>query len=172
MQRRYALALVVGLVLVTGLVAAGAAFYEPNDPDGSAVLHDGEERVTTIDLEIADDGDERYLGLSNHDSLADDEGMLFVYDQAANHTFVMRGMDFGIDIVYVDSEGCVTSVNPAPKPGPNEDGSEQEYPGYGQYVIEVPIGVASDAGIEAGDPARIEYGNVTVDGTESTCFES
>jgi trk system potassium uptake protein TrkA len=114
----------------------------------------------------------QYVGLGDHENLSDDEGMVFVYDHEANRTFVMRSMSFGIDIVYVDSEGCITSVNPAPEPGPNENGEEQEYPGYGQYVIEVPIGVVSDAGIDRGDPVRIEYANTTVDGTDAHCFES
>jgi len=171
-QRRYVLTLVVGLLLAVLLIAAGAALYEPSDPEGSAVIYDGDKRVATVDLEIADDQDERWEGLSTHDSLADDEGMLFVYDEPGNHTFVMRQMDFGIDIIYVDANGCITSVNPAPEPGPNETGSNQEYPGYGQYVIEVPIGLASENGIAAGDPVRIEYGGTTVDGAEETCFES
>lgn len=172
MQRRYVLILAVGLALVLGLLASGVVFDGATGPEeGNVVLYDGEQRVATINASIADDDQERHVGLSDHDSLADDEGMLFAYDSPHNLTFVMREMSFGIDIVYVDWEGCITSVNPAPEPGPDEVGAEQEYPGYGQYVIEVPIGVASDADIDAGDPMRLEYGNTTVDGTDAECFE-
>jgi uncharacterized membrane protein (UPF0127 family) len=171
-QRRSALILGVGLLLVVGLVAAGLVLYEPEDPDGNVELYDGDDRVATIDAEVADEFQEQYVGLGDHDSLADDEGMLFVYERAANRTFVMRSMSFGIDIIYVDGDGCVTTVHAAPEPGPGEDGEDQEYPGYGQYVIEVPMGVASDAGVDRGDPVRIEYGDTTVDGTEAGCFES
>jgi len=172
-QRREVFILALGGLLIAGFLAAGVVLYEPADADGgTVVLYDDEERVATIDAEIADEWKERTLGLSAHESLPDDEGMLFVYESPGNHTYVMREMDFGIDIVYVDERGCITSVNPAPEPGPNEVGENQRYPGYGQYVIEVPIGVASDAGIEAGDPVRIEYENATVDGRDAGCFES
>jgi len=172
-QRRYVLVLAVGSLLILGLLASGIVFAGAEGPEeGKVVLYDAEERVATINATIADDDQERYVGLSDHSSLADDEGMLFVYDEPQNLTFVMREMSFGIDIVYVDSDGCVTSVNPAPKPGPGEDGEDQKYPGFGQYVIEVPIGVATDAGVEAGDPVRIEYDDTTIDGTETDCFGS
>ena len=172
MQRREGLLLAVGVVLIVGLLAAGVVLYEPSNPSGNVELYDGENRVALIDAEVADEFQEQYVGLGDHDDLADDEGMLFVYEQEANRTFVMRSMAFGIDIIYVDSDGCITSINPAPEPGPNENGEEQEYPGYGQYVIEVPIGVASDNGVDRGDPVRIEYANTTVDGTDADCFES
>lgn len=172
MQRRYVLILAVGLALVVALLASGVVFDGATGPDdGNVVLYDGEQRVATVNASIADDDQERYVGLSDHDSLADDEGMLFVFDSPGERTFVMREMSFGIDIVYVDAEGCVTSVQAAPEPGPDEDGEEQEYPGTGQYVIEVPIGVASDAGVDAGDPVRLEYDDTTVDGTDAECFE-
>ncbi|AGN00057.1 hypothetical protein L593_00510 [Salinarchaeum sp. Harcht-Bsk1] len=173
MQRRAGIVLAIGVALIVGLLAAGVTLYESEDTtSGNVVLYDGDERIATINASVADEFQEQYVGLGDHDDLADDEGMLFVYEHPANRTFVMRSMAFGIDIIYVDSEGCITSVNPAPEPGPDENGEDQEYPGYGQYVIEVPIGVASDAGVERGDPVRIEYGNTTVDGRGTDCFES
>jgi len=143
------------------------------DPDAEAtvVFYRCYDPVATVHGPVSDTHSERYTGLSEHDSLADDEGMLFVYDEPDDLTYVMRRMDFGIDIVYVDEDGCVTDVHAAPRPGPDEDGSEQEYPGYGQYVVEVPIGVATDAGIAEGDPVWIQYDGTVVDG-RGDCFDS
>jgi len=77
--------------------------------------------------------------------------MLFMYDSSGNRTFVMREMDFGIDIIYADSEGVITSIHHADAPGPDEDGNNQQYPGQGQYVLEINKGWTTARDIEAGD---------------------
>jgi len=166
-------AIVLGVLLILGVLGAGLAMNDSSYyPEGNAIVYDGDEPVATVNVTVADDSEERYVGLSEHDSLPADEGMLFVYEEERELTFVMRNMDFGIDIIYVDSEGCITGVNPAPEPGPDEVGENQRYPGEGQYVLEVNLGVASDNGVEAGDPVRFEYDGTVVDGTEADCFES
>lgn len=166
----YALGILT-VVLAVGLAIAAAPSNPGVDGDGNAtvVLSDGTETVAEIDAELAATDEERYTGLSEHESLADDEGMLFVHQDEGDLTYVMRNMDFGIDILFVDSDGCITAAHAAPEPGPDEDGSEQRYSGHGQYVVEVNIGVATDAGVEAGDPVRLEYEDTVVDGTDANC---
>lgn len=181
MHGRRAFALVVLGVLAVGLVGVAAITVLPADllaandqvgADGPSVtFYDGDAHVTTVAVEISDTAEERYVGLSQHDSLAENRGMLFVYERPDDHTYVMRSMDFGIDIVFVDADGCVREVHAAPEPGPDQNGENQRYPGYGQYVVEVPIGVVSDAGVEAGDPVRIEYDDQVIDG-RGDCFDS
>lgn len=82
--------------------------------------------------------------------------MLFVYDKPSNHTFVMRDMDFGIDIVYVDAHRRITRIHRAPEPPEDADGEEFRYPGYGQYVLEVNLGWTARHNISEGDRIRIE----------------
>lgn len=100
---------------------------------------------------IADTASLRYTGLSDTESLPDDRGMLFVFDSVDDHTFVMREMDFGIDIVYADADGTITTIHHAPEPGPDENGNQQRYPGRGQYVLEVNKDWTTERGIEEGD---------------------
>ena len=136
----------------------------PTPPDGAeddevfpgyemttvAVRTPGGELLGWVRAAIADTQQLRYTGLSDTDSLPDHYGMLFVYDEVDDRTFVMREMDFGIDIVYADDEGVITEIHHAPEPGPGEDGSEQRYPGRGQYVLEVNSGWTTDRGVEVG----------------------
>ncbi|WP_144921154.1 DUF192 domain-containing protein [Halorubrum salsamenti] len=106
---------------------------------------------------IARTGDDRGRGLSDAPSLPENAGMLFVFPEPRDSlTFIMPDMDFGIDIVYVDAERTITRIHNAPEPGPNEDGSEQEYDGSGQYVLEVPYEWTDRRGVEVGDSLAFE----------------
>ena len=115
-----------------------------------AVTPEGDE-LGSVTAAIADTRDRRVLGLSDTEELPDDRGMLFVYESVADRTFVMREMDFGIDIVYADADGTITEIHHAPAPGPDEDGEEQRYPGRGQYVLEVTYEWTSERGVGEGD---------------------
>jgi uncharacterized membrane protein (UPF0127 family) len=131
-------------------------------------IHPGYEttevRVTTpegdllgsVTAAIADTPDLRYTGLSDTESLPKDRGMLFVYESVDDHTYVMRRMDFGLDIVYADDEGVITSIHHASAPGPDEDGEDQAYPGRGQYVLEVDYEWTTERGVETGDVLRFD----------------
>lgn len=57
---------------------------------------------TRLFLEVADTHQKRLQGLSGRKSLSEDRGMLFVFPGPAFHSFVMRGMNFPIDIVWFD----------------------------------------------------------------------
>ncbi|WP_247002756.1 DUF192 domain-containing protein [Halosolutus gelatinilyticus] len=112
-------------------------------PDGEAL---GE-----VTAAIADTPELQATGLSDTDELPEDRGMLFVFDSVDEREFIMPDMSFGIDIVFADDEGVITGIHHAPEPGPNEDGSEQVYPGTGQYVLEVVYEWTADRGVGEGD---------------------
>ena len=117
---------------------------------------EGEARGS-VTAAIADTDDKRLLGLSDAESLPEEGGMLFVYDAPRQSlTYVMREMDFGIDIVFVDGDREITRIHNAPEPGPNEDGEAQQYDGSGQYVLEVPYEWTDRHGVEVGDSLRFD----------------
>ena len=129
--------------------------YETTEVE--AVSEDGSD-LGSVTAAVADTGELRYTGLSDTESLPEDRGMLFVYGSVADRTFVMRRMDFGIDIVYADSAGTITKIHHAPAPGPDEDGNDQRYPGRGQYVLEVNYEWTTRHGVEAGDRLEFDLG--------------
>jgi uncharacterized membrane protein (UPF0127 family) len=132
------------------------AYADYATTDVEARTADGD-LLGTVTAAVAETGDQRRLGLSDAETLPEDAGMLFVFPAPQDSlTFVMREMDFGIDIVYADAEGTVVEIHNAPEPGPNEDGSEQEYPGSGRYVLEVPYKWTDRHGVETGDELAFE----------------
>ncbi|MFB6207295.1 MAG: DUF192 domain-containing protein [Haloglomus sp.] len=105
---------------------------------------------------VAESYQQKYTGLSKTESLPPNRGMLFPYDEPGRHTYVMRGMDFGIDIVYIGANGTITRIHHAPEPPEGTDGSDVEYPGYGQYVLEVNYNWTTRHNVTVGDKVRIE----------------
>lgn len=137
-------------------------------PSPPPAAHEGYDQttVTVLDAEadtelgrveaaVADNGSLRYTGLSDTEELPEDRGMLFVHERERDLTYVMREMDFGIDIVFVAENGTITAIHHAPAPGPDEDGGDRGYSGTGRYVLEVNYEWTAERGIEAGD--RIEF---------------
>ena len=161
----------VAVVCAIGLIAFSVGIIGPLLGDGydptagsdeyertNVTVVDGETgaELGTVEAAVADTFVKRYLGLSGTERLPEDAGMLFVHDSSGEYNYVMRDMSFGLDIVFVAPNGTITTIHGAPEPGPDEDGTAQEYPGRGQYVLEVNRGWAAERGIEAGDEVRFE----------------
>ena len=110
---------------------------------------------TSFVVELAVTPAERNLGLSGHPPLADNEGMLFVFENEAKWTFWMKEMLFPLDMLWIDA-GCtvVDITENALKPEPEQ--ALQDLPRYfpktlAQYVLEVNSGTAEQTGISVGD---------------------
>lgn len=143
-----------GVVLyAAGLIPPSVLGTTPGNYDRTTVtVYDAENgsALGEVDVRVADTYRKKYVGLSATESLPANEGMLFTYDSPGNHTYVMRDMDFGIDIVYVGADGRITGINHAPLDG------DYEHPGYGQYVLEVNLHWTTDHGVEVGDRVEID----------------
>lgn len=157
MKRRGVLA-TLGSVAVAGCVDGmplrdgdSEAVFPGYEMTNLAVRTPDGELLGEVRTSIADTDTLRYTGLSDTDDLPTLYGMLFVFEDVDDRTFVTREMDFGIDIIYADEDGTITEIHHAPKPGPDEDGEEQQYPGRGQYVLETNIHWTTEREIEEGD---------------------
>jgi len=134
----------VATVLATAAGAAAAcapATVELRGDFGSA-------RFT---VEVADEPDERSVGLMNRESMPASAGMLFVYEAPQRATFWMKNTLIPLDMIFADVTGTVTGVheNAVPLDETVIDGG----PGV-QYVLEINGGLAGAMGIDAGDEMR------------------
>lgn len=151
-------ALVLAIV-VAGVLAGVVPVPVLSDYDQAAVvIHDENGTVLgRVQVRVADTFAKRYTGLSDTASLGPNEGMLFVYDDPANRTFVMRDMAFPLDIIFVGGDRQITAIAHAPVPPPGTD--EQEltpYRGRAQWVLEVNYNWTVSHGVTAGDHVTIE----------------
>lgn len=107
----------------------------------------------TLTVDVADSFSQRYVGLSRTDSLGADEGMLFAYGSEDTRDIGMRNMDFGLDVLYIGSNGTVRTVETLDAPsGPVEYYlTYDSTAGTGQYILEVPAGWSTEHGVSRGD---------------------
>ena len=128
--------------------------------EATVTVHDeNNTTLATVDVRIADTEHERWVGLSETDTLEDGEGMLFIHENTGTYTYVMpddddRNMSFPLDIIFIDADGQITTVHHAPL-AENADNPNQGYRGQGQYVLEVPYGWTNETGIGVGDRVSI-----------------
>jgi len=102
-------------------------------------------------VEIADDDDERNRGLMFRQSLADDHGMLFHFQQAERASFWMRNTPLSLDIIFIGVDGRILNI--AERTTPYSD-APVPATGMTRGVLEIRGGRASELGIRAGDRVR------------------
>jgi uncharacterized membrane protein (UPF0127 family) len=158
-RRRTLVAAGVGVVLLLSLYAIypPLPLVDSGEYDRTTVTLVAENgtELAEVDVRVADTREQRRIGLSRTDSLADGEGMLFVHPEPGSYGYVMRNMSFGLDIVVLDTDGTVTTIHDAPEP---EGEYEETYAGYGRYVLEVPRGYTERVGLAEGDRVEIPEG--------------
>ena len=108
--------------------------------------------IKTIDIEIADNDYETQTGLMYRDSMADNQGMLFVFPEAAIHTFYMKNTRIALDIIYIGDNKKIVSIHKNAKPF---DNSSLPSKAPAQYVLELNAGLSDAWQLEVGD--RIDY---------------
>ena len=121
-----------------------------------------EARITVgqspLTVQLAISSAQQSLGLGYRNGLAENTGMLFVFDAPQIQTFWMKGMRFCLDIVWVSSTqviGAAESVCPDPAGIADADRPVQTSPAPVQYVLEVPAGWLKQHGYGAGTPVNL-----------------
>ncbi len=100
-------------------------------------------------MEVADTDFLREKGLSEHNPLALNQGMIFIFDKPDIYKFWMKDMNFPLDIIWVSEDMRITHIERwlAPETYPKEYSSTLP----SKYVIEVNAGVSDYLGLKIGD---------------------
>lgn len=151
------------LIVALTAIAATRLGFLPDLTDqeelAEVTVFDGDGQVlATIYARIADNFTERYQGLSGTENLEEGRGMLFVFDWEGRRNFVMRGMNYGLDMIFIGSDLTITAIHEAPLPPEGTpEGELTVYSGRAQWVLEVPLGYSSSKDISVGDRVEINY---------------
>ncbi len=98
-------------------------------------------------IEIADAPDERARGLMFRQTMADDHGMLFIFENTRPVGFWMKNTPMPLDLIFVGEDGKVRAVLPGEPFSTAPIGPKEPV----RFVLEVKRGIAAKAGIDAGD---------------------
>ena len=122
-----------------------------------AAVRVGGQAVYTVD--VAATPEDRQRGLSGRETMAQDEGMLFVFEEERSLHFWMKDMRFPLDIIWIDGRCELVGVSAdVPTPPPNADSADiprANSPAPAMYVLEVNAGEWARNGMSAGD--RVEF---------------
>ena len=102
----------------------------------------GEKNVVA---ELAVSSVERVKGLSGRPTLADNEGLFFVFPHDSRHGIWMKDMRFAIDIIWLDHNLRIVDI--AREVSPETFPKVFEPKGDSRYVLEVPHGFSDLASI-------------------------
>ena len=157
---RMAAILVVIGALVLKLVTGCGSTFTTSGPEAQ-FTKEGElsffrqattEKITQIDIEIADTPAERTQGLMNRHSLPQNGGMLFIFDSAQLLSFWMKDTFISLDMVFVNDLKEIVSIAKHTTPLSEALISSQK---PAMYVVEVNAGFCDTHGIKEGD--RIDF---------------
>ena len=154
----------IALVLMLPLLVASfrpQSANRSNISDGTQFKDDGQliflkhgtnATIKLIQIQIADNNDERTQGLMWRKYMPEDDGMLFIFDDEEPLTFWMKNTYIPLDMVFADKSGKIVSIYPEATPL-----SEASIPSVkpAKYVVEVNGGFCARHGITPGD--KIEY---------------
>ena len=113
-----------------------------------------------VTCEVADEPGERNQGLMYREELPLDRGMLFVYETPKDLSFWMKNTLIPLDIIFIDENGVVLSVEEAEvEPSDTPDSELTRYRSItpAKWVVEINWGLSEQYGIGNGTQVSIQY---------------
>jgi uncharacterized membrane protein (UPF0127 family) len=143
-----AIVVVAATVFATSGSAENRAMVLPVDPVPLVAETAG--GPSKFSIEVADDVNERSLGLMFREDLPADRGMLFVFEETRPVGFWMKNTPLPLDLIFIGDDGKVKAIRQG-EPlseaviAPND---------AVRFVLELNAGTASARKIETGDQMR------------------
>lgn len=106
--------------------------------------------VIDVDVEIADDDEERVQGLMFRKNLNRDSGMLFVFENEGYQTFWMKNTLIPLDMIFIDKGFEIVDIKNA-VPCEEEPCKLYKSSKPAKYVLEVNSGFAIKNNVKIGD---------------------
>ena len=101
---------------------------------------------------------EQTKGLSGRTGLAENQGMLFVFDTPGKYLFWMKDMRFPIDMIWLGADFKIVYLkkNASPQLYPETYGPGLK-DGEAKYVLEVPAGFSAKNNLQVGESVQFTY---------------
>jgi uncharacterized protein len=141
-------ALVIALLLAS--CKGGAAPAQGNAMPEPAVRFETPRGPWVVGVEVARTAQQRARGLMFRPDLPRDRGMLFVFDETAEHPFWMRNTLISLDLIFLGDDRRVVGVVANAQPRTD---TMRSIDGPSRYVVEVGGGEAAAHAVGPGTRA-------------------
>ncbi len=150
MKRTLAVSMAAALAAAT-LTVLTHAQAEQSGPHADVALPDR----TIIRAEIAATEPERERGLMFRESLGQNAGMLFVFDEPGLHAFWMKNTLIPLDMLWLDLGGRIVSIAESAQPCKTPECPTYPPHAPASYVLEVNAGFTRKHQLRVGDTLAI-----------------
>lgn len=146
--------LLASIIIIVMLLIVSMPFLKPkNELSKLAVL--GGRGEITFDVEIADSGIKRAIGLMNRTSLAEKSGMLFIFGSENTVSFWMKNTLIPLDMIFISEKGEILNIKRQAQPCKTLDCETYSSGQPVKYVLEINGGLTDRLGIKEGDKVNI-----------------
>jgi uncharacterized membrane protein (UPF0127 family) len=142
----YTFLLIFFLAITAGVLLALKIIGTNINKEPQVKFHNG-----IVYVEMAETTEQRNQGLSDRTNLAQNHGMLFVFDTPGNYSFWMNKMNFNLDFVYFNNKEVVDVIKNVPYPKDGETPASVKSEKQFDKLLEINAGVADLLKIKIGD---------------------
>jgi len=136
------------------LVGLGLILYSfSNDPDSVGSFVKINDKV--INVEVSDNFQERLQGLMNRESMDENSGMIFIFEEEKQQTFWMKNTLIPLDLIFVNSNLEIVDIKKDFKPCEEDPCIVYTSQAPAFYVIEVNAGYSDKNNIQIGDSIEL-----------------
>jgi uncharacterized membrane protein (UPF0127 family) len=104
-----------------------------------------------VNVDVVSTPQDLQKGLQGKAGLAENQGMLFVFDEDTFEHFWMKDMKFAIDMIWIDSQKRIVTIEPSRPPCLSEPCEIYSPSNPARYVLEVSSGFALKHQLKPGD---------------------
>lgn len=141
------------LIIIISFFSFAACSTQSGDLVTVRILSEDGRELGVFKAELADDAQERSMGLMFRNELGPNEGMFFIFREDTTSPFWMKNTLISLDIAYIGSDKKIVSIV---QKAPPQTETLRHPDGPYRYVLEVIGGRTEALGIRAGDTVEFQ----------------
>ncbi len=151
-KKRLIISITIAVILIlTVWFIFGDSSNDGQIEEETIIITNSEGEEYELKVEIADDEEERKEGLMDRESLCEDCGMLFVYEEDVDNGFWMKDTYISLSIAFISEDGTINEIQYMEPRTLETHKPDKPY----RYALEVNQGYFSERDIDAGDRVEI-----------------
>lgn len=108
-----------------------------------------------FNIELAETKEKREMGLMYREVLAEDHGMLFLFEREGNYPFWMKNTLLSLDIIWINSNKTVVYIDKAATPCMKDPCTVYNPKTNAKYVLELNANTTNKIELNVGD--KLEF---------------